>query len=472
MNYFLDKDVDPRDIDFQDGSAYGKVDDIEVLDEQNGLLIISYNAILKEDLHNCGIQRKKSYRLADPLSSFSVSPYEKAVIFRVEIETTVKKEGFKSIEELEVSYENNWFNIYILEYGVGAGDAKLYTNLFNPPTDAKLKITKVKPSHRRKLNDEFSLAAADKISTLELEQELASRVLSADYLAIYDVGQGNSNALISSTNETCPVVYFDMGCGIGAHASTVPAGLDFCTCNNPLVILSHWDQDHWAGALRIKSKAFSLTWVVPRQQLDAVHKSFAHEIISAGGRLLVLDMPKDSAGSSRLPNSQLLKFTLGIGSSRNNSGIVLAIENNDPQFPSSWLLTGDCAYSHIPKSLQYPPPVAVVAPHHGGVTKLHNIAPSPAIHNDYNRLIYSYGPDNKFRTTQHPTSSSVRIHDLAGWDMGIWNTAPGSSSKTGNVRATSKHSPSPFERGGVLVGWESLPALPMVCPLGAPISKH
>ncbi|MFI8581039.1 hypothetical protein [Ectopseudomonas khazarica] len=472
MNYFLDKDADLRNIDFGNGRAYGKVDEIDFLDQGKGLLIISFNAILKDDLHNCGIQRENNYRLTKPLNSFRVSPYEKAVIFRVEIETSIKKEGFKSIDELEASYENNWFNIYVMRYGAGAGDAKLYTNLFHPPVDACLKITRIKPSHQKKLNNEFSLASAEGISVLELEQELAKRVHSADYLAIYDVGQGNSNALISSTSETCPVVYYDMGCGIGAHASTAPTGLDFCTCNDPLVILSHWDQDHWAGALHIKSKALPLTWVVPRQQLDAVHKSFAHEIVSAGGRLLVLDMPKNKAGSSRLPNGQHLKFTVGLGSSRNNSGIVLAVENNDPQFSSSWLLTGDCAYSHIPKSLQYHPPVAVVAPHHGGVTKLNTVAPSPAIHNGYNRLIYSYGPDNKFRTTRHPTSSSVRIHELAGWDMGIWNAAPGSTSITGNVRATSKHSPSPFERGGVLVGWESLPTLPMMCTLGAPISKY
>lgn len=254
--------------------------------------------------------------------------------------------------------------------------------------------------------------------------------------------------------------------------STAPPALAFCTCNNPLVILSHWDQDHWAGALRIKPLALPLTWVVPRQQLDAVHKSFAHEIISHGGRILVLDMPENTVGSSILPSGQLMKFALGIGTSRNNSGIILAVENNDSKFSASWLLTGDCAYSHFPKSFQYFPPVAVIAPHHGGVTKLHNVAPSPAIHNGYNRLIYSYGPDNKFRTTQHPTPSSVYVHDLAGWDMGNWITAPGNSSQTGNVRATSKHSPLPFERGGILVGWESIPVLPMVCSLGAPISKH
>lgn len=472
MNYFLDKDADFRSVDFLDGRAYGRVDDIEVLDEQNGILIISYNAIIKDNLHGCGIQRKRDYRLGDPLSSFKINPYEKAVIFRVEIETTATKEGFKSIEALELSYENSWFNIHILEHGPGTGDAKIYTNLFAPPIDAKVEMTKINTSHQKKLNAEFSLATADTISPSQLQQELARRVPSADYLAVYDVGQGNANGLITSSNETCPVIYFDMGSGIGAHASTAPPDLAFCTCNSPLVILSHWDQDHWAGALHIKSQALALTWVVPRQQLDAAHKSFAHEVISAGGRLLVLDMPQDIVGLSTLANNQIMKFTLGIGTSRNNSGIVLAIENNDSYFPSSWLLTGDCAYTHFPNAFKYSPPVALVAPHHGGVTNRKNIAPSPATHNGYRRLIYSYGPDNKFRTVRHPTTSSVDVHRLAGWDMGYWNSAPGDSSSTGNVRATSKHSPSPFERGGVLVGWESLPALPASCALGAPILKH
>lgn len=472
LNYFFDKDADVKSLEFQDGEAYGKVDEIEVLDEQSGRVIISYNAILKNDLHSCGIQRKKNYRLREPLESFKISPYENAVIFRAEVETTVIKEGFKNLEALEFSYENKWFNISILKKGKGAGDSKLYTNLFKAPIDAKLMITKIKPAHQKKLNAEFSLDTANIISPSQLAQELTHRVCSADYLAVYDVGQGNANALISSFNEKCPVVYFDMGCGIGAHVSTAPLDLKFCTCNKPLIILSHWDQDHWAGALHIKSQALPLTWVVPRQQLDGVHKSFAHEIISAGGKLLVLDMTKDNVESSLLSNKQIVRFSLGVGTSRNNSGIILAVENNDLQFPSSWLLTGDCAYNYFPKSFQYSPPVAVVAPHHGGVTRVSTIAPSPAIHNGYNRLIYSYGPDNKFSTTQHPTHSSVYIHRVAGWNVGTWTTAPGMSAKTGDILATSKHSPLPFERGGVLVGWEPLTTLPMACNRGAPISKH
>lgn len=472
MNYFLDSEADQKTTDFKDGKAYGRVDDVEMLDEQSGSILVSYNAILKYDLHECGIQRRNNYRLNAKLNSFQDNPYEKAVIFRVEIETTLKKEGFKDLDALERSYADSWFNIEILKHGRGAGDAKLYTNIFRTPIDAHLSFTKIYPHHQKKLNDEFSLATADTISHLELEQEISRRTPSAEYLAVYDVGQGNANALISSDYEECPVIYFDMGCGVGSHASTTPANLTFCTCNNPLVILSHWDKDHWAGALLSKSKTLPLTWVVPRQQLDAAHKSFAHEIIAAGGRLLVLDMPQKNMGASTLSNGQRLKFALGEGTTRNDSGIVLAIENPDVQFPSSWLLTGDCSYRFFPKSFQYSAPIAVVAPHHGGITKSNNIAPSPAPFNGYNRLIYSYGPDNKFRTTQHPTPSSINIHKLAGWDMGSWNSAPGHSTSTGNIRATSKHSPSPFERGGVMVGWEPITVLPKVCVLGAPISKH
>ena len=471
MNYFLDPDADQRTIDFGNGNAYGKVDDIELLDEQDGRVLISYNAILKDDLHNCGIQRSGNYRLGHRLSSFESNPYEKSVIFRVEIETSVKKEGFNDIEALELSYTDRWFNILIQRHGKGSGDSKIYTNIFQPHVDAHISFTKIEPRHQKKLNDEFSLANADKISPQELEAELTRRIPSAEFLAIYDVGQGNANALISSIHEECPYIYFDMGCGIGSHKSTTPKNLVFCTCKKPLVILSHWDTDHWAGALLNKLKSLSLTWIVPLQQLDAAHKSFAHEIIAAGGQLLVLEMPSGASGESKLSNGQRLRFTQGQGSTRNDSGIIMAVENYDQKFPASWLLTGDCSYSFFPKSFQYSAPVAVVAPHHGGVTKRGNIAPSPALHNGYNRLIYSFGPDNKFRTTQHPTPSSVSIHELAGWTVGAWNSSPGSSTQAGDIRSTCKHSPSPFERGGIMVGWEAIPVLPSVCTLGAPITK-
>lgn len=95
MNYFLDSEADQKTTDFKDGKAYGRVDDVEVLDEQSGSILVSYNAILKYDLHECGIQRRNNYRLNARLNSFQNNPYEKAVIFRVEIETTLKKKASK-----------------------------------------------------------------------------------------------------------------------------------------------------------------------------------------------------------------------------------------------------------------------------------------------------------------------------------------------------------------------------------------
>ncbi|QHD09211.1 hypothetical protein [Pseudomonas sp. R76] len=473
MNYFFDRDAEGDGANFIGVSGYGRVDDIEPLDPEGFKVLLALNVMKKESLEQCGLQRGDRQLVKKPLKEMKVNPYESAVIFRVEIEVDIKGAGYSNIEEFEGDHWGRWFTVTVNGYGAQSGDAKLYSKLFRAPVDADIRYALVSERYVSPLNREFSLDTASTIRENRFEQSVRSRLKSAEYLAVYDVGQGNANAFITSQNSACPSLYYDLGAGIGSNLKTMPMGLTFCLCNSPLIILSHWDKDHWAGALiksGVTAPALNLRWIVPRQQLDPVHKTFAFEIIAAGGSVKVLDLSPNQIVSFKLVDGSGFSVTRGVGNTKNSSGFVLVVENNDANYPASWVLTGDYEYRYFPTGLTFPDPVVLLAPHHGASIKPTSIVPPPSKVSQYRRLIYSFGPDNRFRACQHPTISSVTAHMNSHWAVGDWDTSPGADCFSGDIRSTANHSPS-LNRGGVLVGWEQVQGALPSCGTNAALKK-
>lgn len=87
-------------------------------------------------------------------------------------------------------------------------------------------------------------------------QDVAKRNIA---VAVYDVGQGNCNAIVDQNSY--PRIFFDYGWAPNFHAKSRPSlplqlhCLDFCV--TAPVVLSHWDMDHWSYA--IKSSSFNPT---------------------------------------------------------------------------------------------------------------------------------------------------------------------------------------------------------------------
>lgn len=70
---------------------------------------------------------------------------------------------------------------------------------------------------------------------------------------VHDVGQANWNSLVVkvSESEMLPILFFDYGVPTGFNFNTRPAHLirpDNGSNPDAIVVLSHWDMDHWAGA--------------------------------------------------------------------------------------------------------------------------------------------------------------------------------------------------------------------------------
>ena len=109
-------------------------------------------------------------------------------------------------------------------------------------------------------------------------------MVNAEYLAVYDVGQGNANALLNE--YLIPEMYFDP-VRLFMVIKNSTQNLVFCFTNNPAIILSHWDADHWAGTYATMVgktyPAMNRTWIAPLQKVGAIQLAFAWDVITNGG---------------------------------------------------------------------------------------------------------------------------------------------------------------------------------------------
>ncbi|HHQ4702226.1 TPA: hypothetical protein ACSP3G_000601 [Aeromonas hydrophila] len=494
MNRHFNRDFDDR-INLPP-SVFGLVDHVVTSGPPANIVLIAVDAI---DITWLNDQAKKdprfdinSPRKAAAAWNRQVSPapgtpsiFESAPLFRIEVELDAGTNPFElsflpDYEGVDTNtgaqaLEGVWFRFEVSSTDhKGFTPALIYPGLFAPPVRAFVKGMMPAPVHADALKRIFSLQHFQKVSEADLQETL--KKTNADKLAVYDVGQGNANALLKSNSlafcHPLPSLYFDLGAGVYRNKHTTPAPLLFCFTLCPPIILSHWDADHWAGAYATGVStpptypALLRTWIAPLQTVGPLHIAFANDIIAQGGRLFIYNPRPRTVATVALPNKKSLRLALGTGSSRNNSGIVAVVENQNLKPSRTWLLTGDCNYMHIAPSLAPTNPIAVVVPHHGANLNGGAAAPNPfrGVHR-YCRLIYSFGPDNAHGSTgvRHPTQNAASLHIRTGWVHGSWHMpAPAATIPAfyDEVRATAQHTTAGVvgkNLGGILVGWSKLP---------------
>jgi hypothetical protein len=300
--------------------------------------------------------------------------------------------------------EGTWVRIDLAE---GAGlPADLYFNLFADPIPTG--ITSVTPAGAR---ESALLEALDPLANKRdaTEAEIAEALdldSPIDEIAIYDVGQGAANGLISGHEVQC---YFDFGGGVAGNRKTFPTALKFfCRCVAPPIILSHWDHDHWSAQGR-RRQFRTHTWIVPRQHSAGSKRAPHHSSLIAAilkvGRIVVFPS-KSSVTVGQLIISECT------GSTKNTSGLALVAH---PPSTSSGelpvLMTADAGYGDLFNSVSSNPDFdAIVCPHHGGRSNSPTIPAPPSW--TYQRLIYSYGPGNTYK---HPLPATYNSHDYEKW---------------------------------------------------------
>lgn len=256
---------------------------------------------------------------------------------------------------------------------------------------------------RQLLDEKISLdlyedAVEEDVFTLISE---AFKLVQAEFAAVYNVGQGNCNAIC---NLSCmPLLYFDLGGGCYANTKTYPSVLDFCFSYKPPILLSHWDTDHYQSA-KLNSRYQGERWIVPRQQLGPVHLKF------------FLGLPRVMIWPSvlntlNIPHLGTITRCTGPSGSKNHTGLALMLDlplsmRNSIQ---KVLLPADAAYTYIPGATAQTFD-GIVTTHHGAQFDHGN---QPVCKASASKAIaYSYG---SFNTYHHPKVNAVNSHSCAGW---------------------------------------------------------
>ncbi len=213
---------------------------------------------------------------------------------------------------------------------------------------------------------------------------------------VVNVGQASCIAMLGLSGGV--EAYFDVGWPICGNAKTRPSSLQFCTTNNPPVILSHWDMDHWAGA-NVDPLLLEVPWVVPT--LAGLSKSAAEvaRILAQNGNLFVWS---DQPNIVRTTSSGI-SIARARGSTRNHSGLVIQVHEAQGL---DVLCPGDCDYRKLP-NFSTRPSVLVVS-HHGGY--FIGTVPPKAIANGWH--VVSYGQGN---TYNHPHRAAMAGLGGQGW---------------------------------------------------------
>lgn len=468
--------------------AYARFDHLEVISGTQSVLLAfdlvdgnwldwqgQQNPLLNPEEPADVVKAWNNWKQLPPL--LALNPFEAMPIYRLELELPNGHGLFglpplppandsSALRDAAGDLERMWFELEINnQRGHGLEVAQLYAGLFVSPVSVYVKGKMPSSRKNEALSSIFSLGHLPTISTHQLEAEFSGAT--ADMLAVYDVGQGNANALLSTLNSTAgfPTHYYDLGAGVYRNRHTTPHPLTFCFTQSPLIVLSHWDADHWAGtyAVMINNSypALKHRWIGPLQEVGPLHIAFAHDVISKGGKFLIYSPLPGEIGNAKLSTQRRIRFMRGEGTDRNSTGIVLTVEEPDNVPARSWLLTGDCDYLHFVKSLDPLPPVGMIAPHHGADLDSKSPVPRPPSNVSYKRLVYSFGPGNKHggAPVRHPTSQGVIQHNAADWDHFLWDLiTPGNCIPGGDVLATCEHAPG-ASRGGALIGWDGPPSI-------------
>lgn len=216
----------------------------------------------------------------------------------------------------------------------------------------------------------------------------------------FNVGQGNATGVFDKAFN--PIIYYDLGGGAYWNKFTYPTVKTFPINGSPIIILSHWDFDHYESIKANPSHYSSCKIIAPLQKSTPCIRKFAGLISS---NLYLID--KELGNGKDFSFMKLFKCT---GKKRNDSGLGILLDLKKKENISKILLPGDSQYFYI-KVLKKVD--AICVSHHGG--KIYNKKGFPVPNKKGNGYcVYSCGTNN---TYSHPKHETILEHKNKGWGI-------------------------------------------------------
>jgi hypothetical protein len=300
-----------------------------------------------------------------------------------------------------------WFEFGYEPVSSSESDARIYTTLLSEGATVKISFHEPRPlgwAERGGIGEVAQALAkysSSSKSQYSLKNRLA-RVSTAGGVAFYDVGQGSCQAAIDNDLHI-PQLYVDFGGGVLTNKKTFPDGFaGFCFTCDPMVILSHWDWDHWSSAQRWP-EALNTPWLTPPVPLKPIQLAFAAELLERGSLHIW-----DAAWPGTI-TAGAVTIERCTGRTSNDSGLAVTLRRRRSS-PKNYLLPGDADYACIPSVVAGESFNALCMTHHGG--RLHSPTYPKAKRGAASVL--SAGPRNSYR---HPLFDTVATHLEHGWSL-------------------------------------------------------
>ena len=237
-------------------------------------------------------------------------------------------------------------------------------------------------------------------------------------VTIRNVGQGNWNEI--SKDDFVSIV-FDAGAPMHASKTEVRNYIgdraERYSVENPGLILSHWDKDHYHSLIGMSDKELgNFSFFICRDKIpNLTSRVLFNRINTAIGNANTYTIPAEPrtarGGHTHLipliPNtSQLVIYNAQSHKNRNISGLVISLKTKE----SSIILSGDCHYDQLSVDvlpyLNFKHKHNLVVPHHGG--KAGNFAYNLPASVKPNIAIISVGKNNY----GHPLTLYTRFLNL------------------------------------------------------------
>jgi len=300
-----------------------------------------------------------------------------------------------------------WFEFGYEPASSSETDARIYTNLFSDGAAVKI-------SFHESRSIEWAEGGVIRAAAQALAKDNSYRnhpyalkrrleqISTAGGVAFYDVGQGVCQAAIDDELHI-PQLYVDFGGGVLANKKTFPDGFSgFCFTREPMIILSHWDWDHWSSAQRWP-EALDALWLTPPVPLKPIQLAFAAELYERGS-LRIWDATWPGAITAGAVTIERCT-----GQTANDSGLAVTLRQRRNS-SKNCLLPGDADYACIPSVADGKSFSVLCMTHHGG--RLHSPTYPKAKRSAVSVL--SAGPRNTYR---HPLFDTVATHLEHGWDL-------------------------------------------------------